>query len=44
LAPALRVAAKKRPYFILALDCGPATIFGFGFVWPLFRSQRRLRQ
>ena len=39
LAPSLRVAAKIRPYFILALDGGPATAFGFGFVWPDFRSQ-----
>jgi hypothetical protein len=28
------------PYFILALDSGPATAFGLGFVWPDFRSQR----
>jgi tyrosine phenol-lyase len=33
LAPALRVAAKIRPYFILALDGGPATAFGLGFVF-----------
>jgi hypothetical protein len=39
-APSLRVAEKIRPYFILALDGGPATAFGFGFVWPDFRSQR----
>jgi hypothetical protein len=26
------VAAKVRPYFILALDVGPATAFGLGFV------------
>jgi hypothetical protein len=36
----LRVAEKIRPYFILALDGGPATAFGLGFVWPDFRSQR----
>jgi ADP-ribose pyrophosphatase YjhB (NUDIX family) len=36
LASALRVAAKIRPYFILALDGGPATAFGLGFVWPNF--------
>ena len=38
--PSLRAAAKIRPYFILALDGGPATIFGLGFVWPNFRGQR----
>ena len=32
LAPARRVAAQIRPYFILALDGGPATAFGPGFV------------
>ena len=32
LAPALRVAAKIRPYFILALDGEPATAFGLGFI------------
>jgi len=32
LAPSLRVAARIRPYFILALDGGPATAFGLGFV------------
>jgi len=32
LAPALRVAAKIRSYFILALDGGPVTAFGLGFV------------
>ena len=32
LAPALRVAAKIRPYSILALDGGPATACGLGFV------------
>ena len=39
--PGARVAAKIRPYFILALDGGPATAFGLGFVWSDFRSQRR---
>jgi hypothetical protein len=39
-APSLRVAENIRPYFILALDGGPATAFGLGFVWPNFRSQR----
>jgi hypothetical protein len=29
--PSLRVAAKIRPYFILALDGGLATAFGLGF-------------
>jgi hypothetical protein len=29
-----------RPYFIHALDGGPATAFGLGFVWPGFRPQR----
>lgn len=28
---ALRVAAKTRSFFILALDGGPATAFGLGF-------------
>jgi hypothetical protein len=28
----LRVAAKIRPHFILALNGGPATAFGLGFV------------
>ena len=40
MTPSLRVAAKIGPYFILALDGGPATAFGLGFVWPDFRSQR----
>ncbi|MGB9230128.1 MAG: hypothetical protein WCC24_10345, partial [Terracidiphilus sp.] len=40
LAPARTVAAKIRPYFILALGGGPATAFGLGFVWPDFPSQR----
>jgi hypothetical protein len=31
---------KILPYFILALDGGPATAFALGFVWPDFRSQR----
>jgi hypothetical protein len=26
------------PYFILALDGGPATAFGLGFVGPMFAS------
>jgi hypothetical protein len=29
----LRAAAKIRPYFILALDGGPATAFGLGFIY-----------
>ena len=41
MAPALRVAEKIQPYFILALGGGPATAFGLGFVWPDFPSQRR---
>ncbi|MGD0738272.1 MAG: hypothetical protein ABR957_01665 [Terracidiphilus sp.] len=40
MAPSLRVAAQIGPYFILALDGGPATAFGLGFVWPDFRPQR----
>jgi len=44
LAPSLRVAEKNGPYFILALDSGPATAFGLGFVWPDFRSQRYARR
>jgi len=32
MAPALRVAARIRPYSILALDGGPATASGLGFV------------
>ena len=32
MAPSLRVAAQIRPYFILALDGGPATGFGLGFI------------
>ena len=32
MAPSLRVAAQIRPYFILALDGGPATAFGLGFI------------
>jgi hypothetical protein len=32
IGPSLRAAAKIRPYFILALDGGPATAFGLGFV------------
>jgi hypothetical protein len=35
---------KIGPYLILALDGGPATAFGLGFVWPDFPSQRRLRE
>jgi hypothetical protein len=27
-----------RPYFVLALDGGPATACGLGLVWPDFRS------
>jgi hypothetical protein len=40
MAPSHWVAAQIGPYFILALDGGPATAFGLGFVWPNFRSQR----
>jgi hypothetical protein len=40
IGPSLRVAGKIRPYFILAIDGGPATAFGLGFVWPDFSSQR----
>jgi hypothetical protein len=29
-----------RPYFILALDGGPAAAFGLGFIWQDFRWQR----
>jgi hypothetical protein len=36
IGPVPRAAAKIRPYFILALDGGPATAFGLGFVWPDF--------
>jgi hypothetical protein len=42
MAPSLWVAAKIRPYFLLALDGGPATAFGLGFVRPDFHSQRCL--
>jgi len=44
IGPARRVAAKIRPYFVLALDGGPTTAFGLGLVWPDFRSQRHLLQ
>jgi hypothetical protein len=40
MAPSLWVAEKIGPYFILALDGGPATAFGLGFVWPNFLAQR----
>ena len=40
MAPARRVAAKILPYFILALDGGPATACGLGFVCQDFHSQR----
>ncbi len=33
IGPALRVAAKIRPYCILALDGGPAPAFGLGLVF-----------
>jgi hypothetical protein len=32
MAPALRVAEKIRPYFILGLEGGPATSCGLRFV------------
>jgi hypothetical protein len=32
IGPARRVAEKIGSYFILALDGGPATAFGLGFV------------
>jgi hypothetical protein len=32
LAPALRVAVKIGPYFVVILDCGPATAFGLPLV------------
>ncbi len=38
IGPARRVTSKIGPYFILALDGGPATAFGLGFVYPDFRS------
>ena len=44
LAPARRVATKIRPYFVVILDCGPATVFGLRLVWPDFRPQRRPRE
>jgi hypothetical protein len=44
LTPALRVAAQIGPYFVVILDCGPATAFGFRLVWPDFRPQRRPRE
>jgi hypothetical protein len=40
MAPSLRVAVKIRPYFIVGLEGGPATVFGLRFVWPDFSSQR----
>jgi hypothetical protein len=40
IGPGPKGWAKIRPYFILALDGGPATTFGLGFVWPDFPSQR----
>ena len=32
------------PYFVVILDCGPATVFGLRLVWPDFRPQRRPRE
>jgi hypothetical protein len=32
LAPALRGAAQIGPYFVVVLDCGPATAFGLRLV------------
>jgi len=40
LAPSLRVAAQIRPYFVLALDSGVATMVGLGLVRPDFHPQR----
>lgn len=38
--PSLRVVAQIKPYFVLALDSGAATVFGRGLVWLDLRSQR----
>jgi hypothetical protein len=38
---ALWVAAKIGPYFVAALNGGPATAFGLRLLWPDFLSQRR---
>lgn len=34
------LGVKIRPYFVLGLDCGPATAFELGLVWPDFDPQR----
>jgi len=56
LAPALRVAVKIAPYFVVVLDCGPATAFALRListprtksagtpVWRDFLLQRCLRE
>jgi hypothetical protein len=44
LAPALRVAVKIAPYFVVGLDCGAATAFVLRLVWRDFPSQRFLRE
>jgi hypothetical protein len=31
-----RVAAEIRRSFVLAPECGPATVFGLGIVWARF--------
>jgi hypothetical protein len=36
----LGCGANPEPYFIFALDSGPATTIGLGFVWPDFLQQR----
>ena len=39
-----RVAAQIAPYFVVILDGGPATGFGFRLVWRDLRPQRRPRE
>ena len=41
MAPSLRVAAKNRPYFVVALVLGITKPCGLRLVWAVFRSQRR---
>jgi len=44
IGPSPRVAAKNRPYFVVILDGGPATAFGFRLVRTDFRTQRHPRE
>ena len=42
IGPGPEGCGEIGPYFILALDGGPATAIGLGFVWTDFPSQRHL--